>query len=131
GGDPAAALGDVAGVGGWPADGGALRIRGTARGRAVTVLFEVAGARHGPTRGAGGDEGVGGTVVGDAVAALVDVADVGGWPADGRALGIRGTGRARAVTVLFQVAGAGRGTTGGAGRLEPVGGTVVPDAVAA
>src|SRR5207253_3017231 len=127
---PVAALRHVADVGCRAADGRALGVGGTARARAVTVLFEVADARRGPTRGAGGDEGVGGTVVGDAIAALVDVADVGRGAADGRALGVRGTGRARPVAVLLEVAGAGCGTTGGAAGLEPVGGTVVPDAVA-
>src|SRR5207244_1030329 len=70
-------------------------------------------------------------VVADAIAALVDVADVGRGAADGRALGIRGTGRARPVTVLLEVAGARRGTARGAGGDEGVGGTGVRDAVAA
>src|SRR5207249_3931327 len=126
-----AALADVADVGRRAADRRALRIRGAGRARPVAVLLEVAGARRGPTRGAGGDEGIGRAVVADAVAALVDVAHVGRGAADRRALGIRGTGRARPVTVLLEVAGARRGTARGAGGDEGVGGTVVRDAVAA
>src|SRR5205823_5064417 len=130
-GDAVAALVDVADVGRGAADGRALRVCGTGCARPVAVLFEVADARRGSTRGAGGDEGVGRTVVADAVTALVYVTDARRGPADGRALGVRGTDRTRPVAVLFEVAGAGCGTTGGAGRLEPVGRTVVPDAVAA
>src|SRR5439155_1353039 len=118
-------------VGCRAADRRALGVRGTGRTRAVAVLLEVADAGCATARGAGRFEPVGRTVVADAVAALVDVADVGGGAADGRALGVRGTDRTRPVAVLFEVAGAGCGTTGGAGRLEPVGRTVVPDAVAA
>src|SRR5439155_1196802 len=108
--DTVAALRHVADSGRRPAHRRALGIRGTGRARPVTVLLEVAGARRGTARGAGGDEGVGGTVVGDAVAALVDVADVGPGAADGRALGVRGTGRARPVAVLLEVADARRGS---------------------
>src|SRR5206468_1300525 len=116
-----AALGQVAGTGGGPADGAGRH----ERGRRAVVGSPGAGSRRGPTRGAGGDEGIGRAVVADAVAALVDVAHVGRGAADRRALGIRGTGRARPVTVLLEVAGARRGMARGAGGDEGVGGTVV------
>src|SRR5207249_10110781 len=109
--DAVADLVDVADVGRRAADRRALRIRGAGRARPVAVLLEVAAARRGPTRGAGGDEGIGRAVVADAVAALLDVAYVGRGPADRRALGIRGTGRARTATVLLEAADARRGRT--------------------
>src|SRR5207249_2994683 len=130
-GDAVAALVDVADVGRGAADGRALRVCGTGCARPVAVLFEVADARRGSTRGAGGDEGVGRTVVADAVTALVYVTDARRGPADGRALGVRGTARARPGAGFREVTDAGCGATRRAGGDEAVGGTVVADAVAA
>ena len=66
-------------------------------------------------------EGVGGAVVGDAVAGLGDVADAGRAAADGRALGVGGAGGAHAVAGLGDVADAGRRAAGGADGLDGVG----------
>src|SRR5439155_22220666 len=85
-----AARRDIADAGGGTAHGGALGVRGTGGDRSVTILFEVADTRRGPTRRAGGDEHVGRAVVADAVAAVVDVADSGRGPAHGGALGVGG-----------------------------------------
>src|SRR5439155_25362667 len=94
-----------------PARGGALRVGRTARARRVTALCQVAGTGGGTADGAGRHERVRRTVVADAVAALRHVADVGCGAADGGALGVGGTARARPVTVLLEVADAGRGPT--------------------
>src|SRR5207253_2651855 len=110
---------------------------------------------------AGADERVGGTIVGDAVAGLVDVADARGGPAHGGALGVGGAvvtnavadlvgvadprcrsahGRALGVggavdvgpvAVLLEVADAGREAARRAGSGDRVGRAVVRDAVAA
>src|SRR5207253_11311535 len=113
------------------ADGGALGVGRTARARRVTALGEVACPGGGTADGAGRHERVGRAVVAHPVAALRHVADVGCRAADGRALGVGGAARARAVTVLFQVADARRGPTRGAGGDEAVGRAVVGAAVAA
>src|SRR5205823_2868978 len=70
-------------------------------------------------------------VVGDAVADLVDVADTGGGPARGGALGVRGAFDRRPVAVFLEVTDAGRETAGGAGGGNVISGTGVADAVAA
>src|SRR5207247_1520296 len=95
------------------------------------VLLEVADAGREPARGAGDGNVVGGAIVGDAIADLVDVADTGGGPADGGVLGVGGAVDARAVAVLPEVADAGRETAGRAGGGHVIGRTVVGDAVAA
>src|SRR5439155_599142 len=85
-----AALRHVADAGRRPADGGALGIRRAVGARAVAVLLEVAHAGREPARRAGRHDVIGGTVVGDTVAGLVDVADARCGPAHGRALGVGG-----------------------------------------
>src|SRR5439155_873174 len=115
---PVAALRHVADVGCRAADRRALGVRGTGRTRAVAVLLEVADAGCGTARGAGRFEPVRRTVVADAVAALVDVADVGRRPAHRRALRVRRTAGARPGTGFREVTDAGGGTTDGSGGLE-------------
>src|SRR5439155_225545 len=119
--DAVAALRHVADAGRRPADRRALRVRGTARARPGTLLGNVADAGGRATRGARGDEAVGGTVVADPVAALHHVADTCGRTADGRALRIGRARRARPGAGLLDVAGAGGGAADGAGRLDGAG----------
>src|SRR5437868_618514 len=97
-----------------PAGGGVVR---RARGvRAVARLGDVAHASGRTARGPGRDDGVGGTIVADAVAAVSEVADAGDGPAHVDALAIRWTRVAGAGARLGDVAYAGRGTTDGPGR---------------
>src|SRR5207245_1020493 len=98
---------------------------------AVAVFLEVADAGRGAAGRAGADERVGGAIVGDAVARLVDVTDARGRAAQGGALRVGGAVDARAVAVLVEVADAGREAAGRAGRRHVIGGTVVGDAVTA
>src|SRR5205807_2474580 len=86
--DAVAALRHVADAGGGAAHRRALDVVRARDARAGARLREVAGAGGRTTRGAAGNEAVGGTAVADPVAALGDVADAGRRPADGRALGI-------------------------------------------
>src|SRR5205823_3531507 len=129
-GDTVADLVDVADTGGGPADGGALDVRRAVDARAVAVLIEVADAGREAARGAGAGDVIGGAIVGDTVADLVDVADTGGGPADGGTLGVGRAVDPRAVAVFLQVTHAGRQTAGGAGRGDVIGRAVVGDAVA-
>src|SRR5205823_3299511 len=108
--DAVADLPDVAETGGGPADGGALRVWGAVDARAVAVLLEVADAGREAAGGAAGSDVIGGAIVGDAVADFAAVADSGGGPADGGALGVGGAVDARAVAVLLEVTHAGRET---------------------
>src|SRR5207248_2038889 len=78
----------------------------------------------------GGHEGIGRTVVADAVTGLVEIAVAGGRPARGGALHVRGTVDARAVAVLLEVANAGRRAARSAGGGDVIGGAAVGDAVA-
>src|SRR5439155_230060 len=130
-GNAVADLVDVADTGGRPADGGALGVRRAVDARAVAVLLEVADAGREAARGAGAGDVIGGAIVGDTVADLVDVADTGGGPADGGTLGVGRAVDPRAVAVFLEVTDAGRETAGGAGGGNVISGTVVADAVAA
>src|SRR5439155_18298638 len=102
-------------TGGGPADGGALGVDRAVDARAVAVLLEVADAGREAARGAGAGDVIGGAIVGDAVADVVEVADTGGGPADGGALGVRRAVDARPVAILLEVTDAGRETAGRAG----------------
>src|SRR5439155_494087 len=116
---------------GGPAYGGALGVGGAVDARAVAVFREVAGAGRGAAGRAGADERVGGAIVGDAVARLVDVTDARGRPAHGGALGVGGAVDGGPVAVLLEVADAGREAARRAGSGNLVGRAVVRDAVAA
>src|SRR5439155_465277 len=129
-GDAVARLVEIAVAGGGPACRGALHVGGAVDARAIAVFLEVADAGRGAARGAGSGDVIDGTIVGDAVADLVDVAAARGGPADGGALGVRGAVDARTVAVLLEVAHAGRETAGGARHGDVVGGALVGDAVA-
>src|SRR5439155_1392287 len=113
------------------ADVGALVVRGAVDGRTVAVLLEVAHAGRETAGGARHGDVVGGALVGDAVADLVDVADARGGPADVGALGVRRAVDARAVAVFLEVTDAGRETAGRAGGDDVVGRPAVADTVAA
>src|SRR5205823_5017246 len=117
-------------AGGGPADVGALVVRGAVDARTVAVLLEVAHAGRETAGGAGHGDVVGGALVCDAVADLVDVADARGGPADVGALVVRGAVDGRAVAVLLEVADAGREPARGAGDGNVVGGAIVGDAIA-
>src|SRR5207249_3398434 len=94
-----------------------------ARGaRAGADLRHVAVSGRRTALGAGRLEHVRGAVVGDAVAALGDVAVARGRTADCRALRVGRAGGARAGAELGGVAGPGRGTAFDRRRLEGVGG---------
>src|SRR5439155_969908 len=125
-----AALADVADAGRRPAVGGALRVDRAAAARAVAVLLEVADAGREAAWGAAAGDVIGGAIVGDAVADVVEVADTGGGPADGGALDVRRAVDGRAVAILLEVTHAGRETAGGAGGGDVIGRAVVGDAVA-
>src|SRR5439155_393495 len=114
-----------------PADGGTLGVGRAVDPRAVAVFLQVTHAGRETAGGAGRGDVIGRAVVGDAVADLVDVADTGGGPADGRALGIVRARGARPGAGLRHVADAGRRATDGAAGNEAVGGTGVADPVAA
>src|SRR5439155_1730842 len=105
--DTVAALRHVADTGRGPADRRALRIVRARGARPGACLRDVAGAGGRTTGGAGGGERIGGTAVADTVAALGHVAQAGRGPADGGALRVRGTGRARPGALLRDVADAG------------------------
>src|SRR5439155_1343642 len=125
--DAVAALGRVAQAGRGPADGGALRVRGTRRARPGARLRDVADAGGRATHGAGGDEAVGGTVVAYPVAALRHVAEAGPGPAHGGALGVVRARGARTRARLLDVADARRGTADRARGLDGArGGAAVP-----
>src|SRR5207245_2208304 len=129
-GDAVAHLVEVAETGGGPADGGALGVGGAVDARAVAVLLEVADAGRETAGRPAGSDVIRGANVGDAVAEVVDVAETGGGPADGGALGVGGAVDPRAVAVLLQVTHAGREPAGGPGRGDVIGRAVVGDAVA-
>src|SRR5205823_4158955 len=114
-----------------PADGRALGVVRACGARPAAGLLDVADAGGRPTRGAAGGEGVGGAGVADAVAALGHVAQAGRGPADGGALRVRGTGRARPGALLRDIADAGGRATGRTARDEAVRRAAVADPVAA
>src|SRR5207302_5854691 len=116
-----AALGDVAEAGRRAADRRALGVVRAGRARSGAGLGDVADAGGRATRGARGDEAVGGTVVADAVAALRHVADTCGRTADGGALRIGRARRARPGAGFLDVADAGDGTAHGPRRLDRAG----------
>src|SRR5205823_3283793 len=126
-----AALGDVAVAGRGTANRRALHVGGARDARAGAVLGEVAEAGGAAALHGGRLQDIGGAVVAGAVAALGDVAVAGRGAADGRALHVGRTGRARAGAVFGQVARAGGGAALDGRRLEPVRRTIVGDAVAA
>src|SRR5206468_3408623 len=129
--DAVAALGDVADASGGPADRRALGVIRARGARPGAGLLDVADAGGRPTGGAAGGEGVGGAGVADAVAALGHVAQAGRGPADGGALRVRGTGRARPGALLRDIADAGGRATGRTARDEAVRRAAVADPVAA
>src|SRR5207244_2270906 len=91
--DAVAALRHVADAGGGAAHSRALGVVRARGARPGARLRKVADAGGRATRGAAGNEAVGGTGVADAVAALRHVAEAGRGPADRRALGVgRGGG---------------------------------------
>src|SRR2546428_2641502 len=98
-----AALGHVAEAGRRATDRRALGVVRAGRARSGAGLGDVADAGGRATRGARGDEAVGGTVVADAVAALGHVADAGRRGADRRALCLRRARRARFGAGLLAV----------------------------
>src|SRR4029077_20813083 len=81
-----AALGDVADIRGGARGRGALGGGRAGGARSRAALGEVADSGSRATLHRGALEGVGGTVVVRAVAALGDVADIGGGPANGGGL---------------------------------------------
>src|SRR5205823_213189 len=117
-----AALAHVAEAGRRATDRRALGVVRADRARSGAGLGDVADAGGRATRGARGDEAIGGTVVADAVAALGHVADAGRRAADGRALRVGRARRARSGAGLLDVAHPCRGATDGAGSLDRAGG---------
>src|SRR4029077_7839867 len=114
-----------------PVGVGLTGVGGAAGAGAGAALGDVTGAGGRPADGGGRGEGIRGAGVVDAVAALGDITDAGSRAADRRALGVGRTGLGAAVAGVGHVAGTRRRPADDEGAGHAVGRTVVADPVAA
>src|SRR6185503_10629959 len=106
---------EVAPTGGGATHVRALEVRRAGRGDAITRLCDVTDAGGRAADRTRGCRGVGGTIVGDAVADFGSVAGAGRRAADGRALPVGRAARAGAAARLGEIAHARRGPAYAAG----------------